>query len=47
MGKIISKVTRITIEFTPDEVNALKHILNSYTGGDYHKYCRELIGILS
>jgi len=43
----ISKRSLIQIEFTSDEVEALKHILDNYTGNDYQQFSNELRGMIN
>ena len=45
--EIVEKRSQIVIEFTSDEVNALKHILNTSNTPDYQKFRKELYELIS
>ena len=46
MTKILGKFSQIQIEFTSDEVEALKYILKNHKG-DYEKFADELYNMIS
>jgi len=42
MQILFKRSSPIQIEFTSDEIEALKHILDNYTGNDYQQFVAEL-----